>query len=418
MSIIKLPQLAWFNSRDLELSFPDDWQIKMFYMVGYNRPELPPEAIVKALKNPIGTKTLKELAGGKKEVAIVFDDLTRVTRASKIVPYVLSELSEAGINDNNIRFICGLGAHGVMDRSDFAKKLGEEIVSRFKVFNHNPFGNCVYAGTTKTFKTKVYINEEYMKCDLKIVIGSCVPHSSAGFGGGGKLILPGIASMETIIANHGSGGAITDPIESNKKPAQGMGLIENNRLRKDIDEGAELAGIDFLINTLVNLWGESVAIYAGECKQVHAAAVREAKTHYRTSKIDNMDIVISNNYAKSSESAIGLSVAVPMVSSQGGDIVVITNAPEGQVNHYLAGLFGKNTYAIQHKEFKVPSYINRVIIYNEYPYPGSNCYEENPKISYSNHWDEIIRSLRKDHGPGTRVAVIPDATNQYFPRDD
>jgi nickel-dependent lactate racemase len=351
-------------------------------------------------------------------VAIVFDDLTRVTRVSKIVPHVLQELFEAGIIENNIRFICGLGAHGVMNRSDFAKKLGEEIVSRFRVFNHNAFGNCVYVGTTKTLQTRVYINEEYMKCDLKIAIGSCVPHSSAGFGGGSKLILPGIASFESICSNHNSGGGIVDPGDSAKRPAQGMGFIKNNQLKKDIDEAAELAGIDFLINTLVNLWGESVAIYTGDWKQAFAAAVQEAKNHYLAPPMSECDIVISNTFAKASESAIGLFAPIPMISSQGGDIVIIANSPEGQVTHYLVSLFGKTTYACQHKEINIPANINKIIIFTEYPHPASNCFEENPKIFYSNHWDDIIRSLRSVHASGTKVGVIPDATNQYFLRSD
>jgi nickel-dependent lactate racemase len=95
--------------RELELAVPDDWQIEICQMAGYNRPEIGPEAIQHALEHPIGTKPLKELAIGKKEVAIVFDDLTRVTRTAKIVPFVLEALSGAGISDDNIRFICGWG---------------------------------------------------------------------------------------------------------------------------------------------------------------------------------------------------------------------------------------------------------------------------------------------------------------------
>ncbi len=217
-------------------------------------------------------------------------------------------------------------------------------------------------------QTEVYINEEYLKCDLKIAIGSCVPHPAVGFGGGGKLILPGIASFDTISWNHKAGGASMDPVDTTKKPTQGMGFIEQNRLKKDIDEAVELAGLDFLINTIDNLWGEPVAIYAGDWKQAFAAAVKDAQIHYRTPKILDKDIVISNSYAKSSESMISLTAAIPMINKNGGDIVIIANAPEGQVIHYLGSLFGKNTYACQYKECRIPSQVNKVIIFTEYPH--------------------------------------------------
>jgi nickel-dependent lactate racemase len=414
MQIVKVPQLAWFGPREFEFPLPEDWQVKMCYMDGYNSPELRPEEIRQALREPIGTRPLSEIAKGKKEVVIVFDDLARVTRAARIVPVVLEELAAAGIPEDNIRFICGLGLHGVMYRSDLAKKLGEEVVSRFQVFNHNAFGNCAYVGTTTTFKTRVHINEEYLKCDLRILIGACVPHPLAGFGGGSKLILPGIASSETISWHHRAGGLTPDTITGSNKPVKGMGLIEDNPFKKDIDEAAELAGIDFLINSVVNLWGESIAVYCGEWKLSYAAALERAKKHYATPMVWDQDIVISNSYAKASESLISMQVAMPMLSSKGGDIVVIANAPEGQVPHYLISPFGKTTYASQYVPCQIPAHIHKVIAFTEYPHRGSSWFGQNQKITYLSQWDRVVQYLRETHGAGTRVAVIPDATNQFF----
>ncbi len=371
-------------------------------MAGYNRPELKPDAIREALVHPIGTKALKELAKGKKEVAIVFDDMTRVTRIAKIVPAVLESLADAGIPDDNIRFICGLGVHGALNRFDFAKKLGEDVVSRFRVFNHKPFGNCVYAGTTDTFQTRVMVNEEYMKCDLKIAIGSCVPHGVAGFGGGAKLIMPGISSFDTVNQHHGAGGARMDPASTGSKPTRGMGVIENNLFKKDLDEAARLAGIDFLINTTVNLWGESVAIFAGHQDLAYEAALRDARTNYITPKSTENEIVIANSYAKANESMISLAAAIPLVSSRSGDIVVIANAPEGQVTHYLVGVFGKTTFACQYGQCNIPDNVNQVIIYSEYPHRGSSWFEDNEKIKYLNKCEDVLTSLKADMG------IIPE----------
>ena len=110
-----------------------------------------------------------------------------------------------------------------------------------------------------------------------------------------------------------------------------MGIVPaNNLFNQDINEATELVGIDFLINTIPNLWGEPVAVYAGQWQQSYSAALQDAQKHFRTPATSNKDIVMSNNYAKANESMIGLASAIPLVDSQGGDVVVIANAPEGQ----------------------------------------------------------------------------------------
>jgi len=162
MNTVTLPQLPWHGTKELRLPLPDNWQVES-----------------------IGIAPIREFARGKKEVVIIFDDMTRVTRVAKIVPFVLKELAEAGIPDNKIRFICGLGSHGTLNQLDFSKKLGKATIARFPVYNHNPFAHCTYVGTTNTYGTKLYINEEVMKGDLKIAIGLVVPHPVSGFGGGG-----------------------------------------------------------------------------------------------------------------------------------------------------------------------------------------------------------------------------------------
>jgi len=229
MSVVKVPQLAWHNPKPLELKLPDNWKTEVYNMAGYNRPALTHEEIKAAVCNPIGMRPLREMAKGKKEVVILIDDTSRTTRVAEVVPFVLEELAAAGIPDRRIRFICAFGLHGAMDRLDFVKKLGADVVGRIPAYNHNPFADCVYVGTTSTYKTKVYINAEVMACDLKIAIASVVPHHPAGFGGGGKIILPGVAAYESIEWNHKYGFI---DVAAHKT---GMGVYDNNPMRADIN---------------------------------------------------------------------------------------------------------------------------------------------------------------------------------------
>jgi len=412
MSLVRLPQLAWYGTKELELTLPDSWQVEVYNMDGFDRPAMKPDEIKDAIANLIGSPPIRELARGKNEVVIIFDDMTRVTRVAELVPFVLEELAEAGIPDNRIQFICATGAHMALDRLSFIKKLGEATLARFPVYNHNPFDNGTYIGTT-SYGTDIYLNAEVMKCDFKIGIGSIVPHPEAGFGGGGKIILPGIASMATIEHFHHMESEFRQKYPG--KLITGMGVFDDNPLRLNIEEAVALAGLDVKIDGIVNAWGETVAIFAGTPEPTWAAAVAEAKAHYLTAETKGEGIVIANTFAKANEAVNGLHTAFSAVSDEGGDIVLIANAPDGQVTHYLMGNFGKTTGGKLKLQAKIPPKVNHVIIYTEYPdVAGRGYIEASDKVWFVNNWGEAIQALQQFHPAGTKVAVLPSAEIQYF----
>jgi nickel-dependent lactate racemase len=408
---IDLPQLAWHGVRKLRLAFPQDWKIEVCRMAGHDRPKLKPAEIKRAVAAPIGMAPLREYARGRKEAVIIFDDMTRVTRVAEIVPHVLSELAAAGIADGQIRFIAANGCHGAMDRIDFVKKLGEDVLRRFPVYNHSPSDNCVYAGTTRR-GVKLYFNAEFMKCDLKIGIGSVVPHIMAGFGGGGKIVLPGVASYETVLALHVSRTA-SDGLEY-EEAITGMGAFRDNQRQRDIGEAVDIAGLDMKIDAIVNSRGETAGLFAGKPAPEYAVALEAAQKHYLTPSAKNGDIVVANTFAKANEAVSGLPIAFPSVSQKGGDVVLIANAPEGQMTHYLMGPFGNEIGGKLQLKIKIPANVKRLIIYNEYPELASRHYLENTaKVIMLDDWADVLKLLKDEHGPGTKVAVYPNADMQY-----
>ncbi len=403
-NLIKLPQLAWYETSELKLPLPDRWQVEVCNMAGYDRPAMTGEQIRQSVANPIGLPPIRETARSKQNVVIIFDDIARVTRVARIVPFVLEELAKAGIPDSRIRFIAATGTHGAMDREAFAKKLGESILARFRFYNHNPFDNCTYVGTTSR-GTKVSLNSEFMKCDFKIAIGSINPHLFTGFSGGGKIILPGISSFETILHNHSL------PCDEAAKAK-----YETNPIPLDMAEAADFAHLDVNIEGLVNLWGETVALFAGELKQSHDLGIQAAKSHYLTKKARNKDVVIANAYAKVSEAGAGLGTAYPSVRQDGGDVVLICNAPQGQVVHYLGGPWGENYSGKQGIKIPVPPHINHLIVYTEYPdLTGLGFIEQSEKVMMLNKWDDVLKVLQEIHRDHAEVAVYPNADiQQYF----
>ena len=401
--IIKLPQLAWYETKELVLPLPDKWQVEIFNMAGYNRPAMNRNQIEQCLTNPIGAPPISELAKGKNEVAIIFDDIHRVTRVAEIVPVLLEELGKAGIPDSRVRFIAAAGTHAPMNRIDFAKKLGEATLARFPVYNHNAFDNCTYVGTTSR-GTEVCLNAEVMNCDFKIAISSVTPHGFTVFSGGGKMVLPGVASIETIAANH------TLPVAEAVKRN-----YDTNPVRLDMEEAAKLAGLDFIIECIVNQWGDTAALFAGSETSAHAASVQEARNHYLTAKAEDRDIVIANTYAKVSEASNGLAIAFPAVTKRGGDVVLIGNAPEGQVAHYLFGCWGTNLGGrLGRIQFPIPSHVNHLIVYTEYPdIAGRGYFGESAKVLFIDSWDDVLQVLKQFHGDNAKVAVYPNADIQY-----
>jgi nickel-dependent lactate racemase len=410
---VKLPQYSWYDPREVEYPLPENWQVTVHNIAGYNRPALKADEIRKAVTSPIGMPPLRELAKGRQEVAILFDDLTRCTRVYEIVPFVLEELAEAGITDDRIRFIAAVANHQALDRSNLVKKLGEDVLRRFPVYNHCPFMNCTDIGTT-SYGTRVFINAEVLHCDLKISIGQIVPHPQYVFSGGAKIILPGVASYETVVSHH---GVIHEPWKAERRK-QGLpsgGYIEDSPVTGDAREVAKTVGLDMIVNCLVNLMGETAAVYAGALEPAYAEALQEAKSHYLSVNTRDSDIVIANAFDKAAEYSMAMSSAIQALKPDGGDVVIITNSPSGQDVHYLFDSFGKTISGSLGRSMTVPPHINNLIIYTEFPELRIlDRYSNRDKVRLMSDWTQVIETLVKNHGAGTKVAVYPSADIQYF----
>jgi nickel-dependent lactate racemase len=403
---MKVPQLLWYDNSELELDFPDSWDVHFLPPKGHDRPKLTPEQIEQAFANPIGTQRIRDLARGKKEVAILFDDITRPTRTYEILPYVLRELEQAGISDGQIRLIVALGNHGAHDNHALRKKLGQETLERFPVYNHNPYENCTPLGKTSR-GTPLAINREVMNCDLKIGIGCILPHPQFGFGGGSKIILPGVAHIDSTAHNHRE-------VMGSAPQTTGMGNYDENVLRLDAEEAAKLAGLDATIDALMNMRGEISALFVGDPVLEHREGVKLAKEVYATEGISGADIAVTNAFLKSTEAAISIFVAIRSIKLPGGTIVMNINAPEGQITHYLLRSFGKTYGGRHYVQRTIPSAF-KVIVLN--PLKDLTCVDlfgDAQSVTWAKDWGEVMAELRASHPDGAKVAVYPDGTMQYL----
>jgi nickel-dependent lactate racemase len=404
---IRVPQLLWYENSEMELKFPPSWSVFFCPMKGGTRKKLSHKEMEKAFLYPIGTKPISELAKGKKEVAILFDDMARPTPVYEIVPHVLLELEKAGIKDEQIRFIAALGAHGAQTAIDFKKKLGQEVLDRFPVYNHHPFDQCKYLGKTSR-GTPVSINQEVMACDLKVGIGSIVPHSFSGFGGGGKIILPGVSHIDSIAYNHGK-------LVQDHPGSVGVGKIEGNVPRLDIEEATRMAGLDVKIDAILNLQAEITGLFVGDPILEHQEGIKLAKEVYVTIPAKDMDIVVVNAYSKPSECAIAPFIGIPSLKKEGGDLVIISNEPGGQVVHYLFGEFGRCGEGRLQLPQPLPTKVKRFIVLSPFKdHVGACFFGKVPSILWVKTWEEVLNLLKAEWGNKANVAVYPDGTIQYF----
>jgi lactate racemase len=410
MKTVSVPSRLWYENTERVLSFPDRWQVDNLTSPGFDKPPLTPAEIRERIEHPVDGPSLEELARGKKQAVIVFDDMTRPTPVADVAPHVLEILHRAGMKKDQIRFIWALGSHGAYDMINARKKLGDEIVENYAVYNHDPFQNTVRVGRTPT-GVELWFNREFMASDLKIGIGCITAHVHVGFGGGAKLILPGVAGIETINQFHNQ--LYRDPVRT------GLGNFENNIMRAECDAAGDLAGLNFKIDCLINRRGKVASLHAGPFRATHARGGEEGREHYGIPFASGFDIVVCNAYGKANESAIALLISL-MTMKPGGaaTAVLISDAPEGQVPHYVMRAWGSD-YGGRHYASKGPGFIpllmKKLVVLNPAPDKTSLdliCHNDDAHVVKT--WEDALAILEEDYPGEARVGVVQDGTMQYL----
>jgi len=398
----KVPWAAWYGDMDQILEFPDSWDVQIFKM--NDAEEISREEIEKAINNPIGTRTIQEIARNKKNAVILVEDISRPTRLGTILNVVIRCLNEVGIPDQDITLIFALGAHRPMNRFDILKKVGKDILNRVNIENHHPYENLLYLGDSKK-GTPIYINKTYYKSDVKITIGTVLPHPLAGFGGGAKIVLPGVAGIQTLEANHKAGI---------RGIGIGIGII--TELRKDIEDVCKRVGLDYTINIVSTMRRGIAGIFAGHFIDAHRKAIELAKEVYKTELPNdlNLDIGFFNLYPEDTEFSQAFKGFNFYLSSKNfinrkGAVILMTSASEGRGFHSLQGETGAKLYQnwgesvvfnaiLKKKNFGVFSpNISRADLLHFY----------SDRTIFCKEFKEMIIELEKLYGNSPKAGIFP-----------
>ena len=242
--------------------------------------------IQEALDNPIGSKKLGDLLQPDRSVVIVVDDFTRPTPAARILPPILDLIQDAGIPDEAVLVYMALGTHRPMTEQELRDKLGDGVLERYQVINRGYLeGDFVDLGTTES-GTPVEINREILDADVKIAVGNVVPHVASGWGGGSKILLPGVCSKKTTDRMH-LAACMAQPV------LEVMGT-RDNVARTEMDAIAEKVGLDFIVNTVMDEDQNLLGVYAGHYAEAHREAVALAETTMVIPTPAQADIVITS----------------------------------------------------------------------------------------------------------------------------
>ncbi|HSR11409.1 MAG TPA: nickel-dependent lactate racemase, partial [Thermodesulfobacteriota bacterium] len=249
---------------------------------------VPDEAaeVRRALENPIGTPKLRDIARGRKNAVIVVNDITRPTATYKLLPHLFAELKSAGMREDGIKLLVATGTHRDNTREELEGMLGKETVSRFEVINHHCQDDSIMVdlGTTSG-GVPVVINRLFWEAETKICTATIAPHQGAGFSGGRKSVLPGIASLATLKQHHGFS-------MRSAKPA--MGWVEGNKFHENALEAAKMAKVDFILNTVQNDKKQLTRVVAGDVEKAWLAGVQVSREIYEVKIPHPADIVITS----------------------------------------------------------------------------------------------------------------------------
>lgn len=405
MKSFTIPWSAWYGKEEYVLEFPDTWNVREFSMQDAKEITNLVE-LETALKNPIGAPPIQEIARGKKNAVIVVEDISRPMRAGPICELVLKELNEAGISNENITLIAALGAHRPMTREDFIKKVGEKVVDSVNIENHHPYENLVFLGNSN-MGTPIYLNKTYHEADVKIAVGTVIPHPLAGFGGGAKIILPGVCGIQTLEANHQA---------AVKGIGVGLGFI--TELRKDIEDVCVRVGLDFSINLVSTMKRGIAGVFAGHYIQAHRKAAELAKRVYHTelpklSPDERLDVGFFNLYPEDTElsqtvKGFPIFFSAHELFKRGAAIIFMTAATEGRGYHSLIGETGGRLYqnwgehllfqALSDNPFGIFSpNLSKADIFHYYP----------KRTIFHKDFKKMVQDLEKICGPSPRAGIFP-----------
>jgi nickel-dependent lactate racemase len=350
----------------------------------------PLDEIRRKLTAPNGTRPLAEIAAGKKSACIVISDITRPVPNKIILPPILQTLEEAGISPAEIVILVATGLHRISTPEEKIEMLGELIVNRYRVEDHDARNQNEHNCLGKSSRgVPIWIDKRYLDAEVKILTGLIEPHFMAGFSGGRKSICPGIAAAETI-------GTWHSPRFLEHENAK-FGCLENNPVHEESLEIALKSGCDFIVNVVIDHHRNILSVVAGDMNTAHLEGVETARKFVVDTVQKQVDVVVTSaaGYPLDKtwyQSVKGIVGAVDILKP-GGTIILASACDEG---------IGSKEFTEMTETFATPEAFMNAIL--------------NAKDFIVDQWqvEELLKALRKGKVKVVSDGLPPDVFRKYY----
>ena len=312
-----------YGEGHLTIDCPDD---RTTIIEPAGRPGLPDErdAVARAVAQPIQSPPLRELVGRATRVCLLFTDLTRATPNERLIPWLLEELRE--VPRENLILLNQTGTHRPNSQAELESMLTPEVLANYRVLNHDceKEADLVEVGALRDGQPAL-LNRHAVEADLRIVTGFIEPHFFAGFSGGPKGLMPGVAGLDTVMSNHGFANL--------SHPGATFGVTEGNPLWEDMRDIALQAGQSFLVNVTLNECREITGVFAGDLVAAHAEGCAFVKKSAMQPVAEPFDVVVTTNSGYPLDLNLyqgvkGMSAGARIVR-EGGTLILAAECREG-----------------------------------------------------------------------------------------
>jgi nickel-dependent lactate racemase len=408
MQDVKVRVNEHYGDALIPLEFPDGWKLNVAEMACQGVQPMTDEEIRSALDNSVGAASIAEQAKGKKgRIVVTCDDLSRPTPAGRVFPFIVEQLHEAGVSDHQIFILGSFGLHHPMNLDAFARKLGDWVVAKYDCVNHDPFQNHENLGRTSS-GTPLKVNQEFARADLRICISGVKKHRWAGAGGGGKAIVPGVASIETILYNHSI-------IEGRRPENRRIWWIKDNPERRDMQECARMADLNVSVNCVYDGSRQLIGLHAGDVDDAWKKAVKATYAAHSTEKAPESDVVIANAFPQADQD-IDWSGAEGSLREGGTAVGVHLFRAGRALLHYRAEQMGapwNRILGYPSRRWPVKQ-AGETLVYTDRPNRRQMlAYDD--RVEWLTDWSLILGRLVELHGDDATAAIYTCGKLQFDP---
>jgi nickel-dependent lactate racemase len=316
-----------YGTEGLEVDLPDD-RVTVIEPVFREAVRDAHDALVRALRAPIGRPPLREIVKPGQRVAISVCDITRAQPRAAMMRALVEEMP--GVRPEDVTILIATGTHRTNTPVELERMLGAELLSRHCVVNHDSRDDAslAHVGETRT-GVPVYLNKRWLSADVRITTGFVEPHFFAGFSGGPKMVAPGLAGLKTVMVLHDA--------RRIGSPCATWGVVEGNPIQDDVREIARMTGVTFSLDVTLNRDQDITAVFAGELFAEHGQACAAAKSSVMRPVDAAFDVVLTTNSGYPLDQNLyqavkGMSAAAKVVKPA-GTIICAAECRDGLPNH-------------------------------------------------------------------------------------